>query len=528
MKNYLLLVLVAHCFFWTAKAQETVTFSSDIASIIYNNCSTCHRPGEIGPMPLTNFEEIRGWGSVIEYVTSIKYMPPWKPNRDYSSFLGERYLTDQEIEKISQWVNSGMPRGNAEDEPSFPDFPKGSQVGEPDLVLSFSQPYLHKGNNKDQYQIIVLPTGLQEDKILKAIELRPGNSKIVHHALFANDASGEAKILDAETPEYGYPGFGGFGVEASDNYPGYVPGARARIYPEGIGQTIKAGSDLLVQMHYAPVPADEKDSSTVNLFFADANENITRFVHQYIMLPFGNTLTNGPFIIQANQKKTFHGVYKVPFKVSLLGIAPHMHLLGKDWKVFTISPQGDTTNLIHIPEWDFNWQGLYNFKKFMVLERGTEIHAYATYDNTVNNPYNPNNPPKFVTWGEGTEDEMFYLPFAFVEYRSGDENVSFEEGTVTSVDGMNLKFPDNKLYPVFPNPARDNIVLGFSLNNVTNISLELIDINGRMVKSIIQNDHYPPGLHQIKANVGDLPPGTYYARLTGKNFVIAKPVSVLR
>ena len=508
----------------TVKGQ--ITFAEHIAPLIYSNCTECHRQGEIGPMPLSNYEEIKNWGEMIEYVTSIRYMPPWKPDRKFSKFLGERYLKEDEIQMISEWVADGMPRGDVAMEPNPPTFPSGSQVGEPDLVLSFKEPYTHKGNNQDQYQVFVLPTGLSEDRVLKAIELRPGNRRIVHHALFGSDITGEARILDEETPAYGYTNFGDFGVDLADNYPGYVPGAKPRVYPENVGQVLQAGSDLLIQMHYAPVPSDEQDSSTVNIFFADEEETIDRFVQFQVMLPFGRTLTNGPFFINANQKKTFHGVWTIPKKVSVLGVGPHMHLLGRDWTVLAISPEGDTTNMINIPDWDFNWQGFYFFPKYMVLDRGTQIHAYATYDNTTNNPSNPNNPPKWVSWGEGTEDEMYYLPFAFLDYRAGDENVSFEDEVVTSNENVSIHFPENKFYNIFPNPAKENITVGFSLKEHESIQMEVLDINGRVVLRPINNYFYNAGRHQARVDISQLSSGVYVLNIKGRKFVMSEQFTV--
>lgn len=497
-----------------AQGQGTPTFSGEIAPIIYDNCGVCHRPGEIGPMPLTSYQEVKNWGAMVKYVTSIRYMPPWKADRNYSSFLGERYLTEEEIQLIADWVDGGMPQGNPAEEPAFPQFPDGSQVGEPDLVLSFSESYTHQGDNRDQYQIFVLPTGLEEDKVLKSIELRPGNTRIVHHALFGLDTMGRARDRDAQTPEYGYEGFGGFGVPLADNFPGYVPGARPRLYPEGIGQRIYAGSDLLIQMHYAPIPADETDSSTVNLFFAGEDEAIDRFVQEHVMLPFGGTLTNGPFVMPAGTVKTFHGRFTVPAKVSLLGIAPHMHLLGQDWLVYAISPEGDTTNLISIPEWDFNWQGVYFFKRFVVLEPGTVVHAYATYDNTADNPLNPNDPPQFVTWGEGTADEMYYLPFLFVPYAPGDEDVVFEEDITTSLEEVQVQAPEHKLYPIFPNPSSSGeITVGFSLAYTTQVSLRLVSMQGQEVRRLLDGVSYAGGHYQEQIPVGGLAAGTYFVQL---------------
>ena len=195
-----------------------VNFSEHIAPIIYDNCTSCHRQGEVGPMPFTNYEEVSSWGGMIQYVTEIKYMPPWKPNMEYSHFVGERGLTDNEIQLIKDWVAAGTPQGDPNLEPPLPDFPSGSQLGTPDLVLEMSEDYFIEGNNQDDYRVFVLPTGLTEDKEIAAIEFRPGNRRAVHHALIAYDVDGEAAALDAQYPEYGYPSFGSFDVQTEGRF----------------------------------------------------------------------------------------------------------------------------------------------------------------------------------------------------------------------------------------------------------------------------------------------------------------------
>src|SRR6187551_233470 len=191
---------------------QDVTFTKDIAPIIYNNGTKCHRAGEIGPFPMTNYDEIKPWAPTIQYVTAIRYMPPWKADPEYSRFQGERFLTQEQIDLIAEWVDNGAPYGNASEEPDLPEFPTGSQIGTPDLVLSMAEGYEHYGGNKDEYRVFVLPTHLTEDKQISTVELRPGNAKILHHALFSFDDTGEARELDNADPKYGYDGFGGFGV----------------------------------------------------------------------------------------------------------------------------------------------------------------------------------------------------------------------------------------------------------------------------------------------------------------------------
>lgn len=524
-KYYFLPLLIA----FVLQANAQVNFSEHIAPIIYENCTTCHRPGEIGPMPLTNYDEVKNWASMIQYVTEINYMPPWKADTEFSNFIGERTLTDDQKQMITDWVTAGSPQGDPSLEPQLPDFPTGSQVGVPDLVLSFAENFEHYGGNQDEYRNFVLPTGLTENKDVDAIEIRPGNAAIVHHALFTYDVSGQARILDAQDSKYGYDGFGGFGVDAvfDKQFPAYTPGQKPRRYPQQMGQLLPAGADLLVQMHYAPTPFPEYDSSTINIFFKD--EPVERYVQNYVMLPFGNVLTNGPFVIPPNGTKTFHGVYRAPTDISLVSIFPHMHLLGKDWKVYAVSPnKADTINLVSIDDWDFNWQGNYNFKKFMVVKRNWEIHAYATYDNTASNPLNPNNPPAWMGWGENTTDEMFYLAVAYVNYQDGDENVVLEDVTTSTEDGPELVYPETKLYPIYPNPTDGNIRIGYQLASSGYTTLNLMDSQGKLIRKLIDNQFIALGNHSIDVNMNEFPQGIYYVNLNGKDFNITEGVSLIK
>jgi hypothetical protein len=201
--SFSFLFLFAFCYVGNAQ-----TFSEQVAAIIYTHCSNCHRPGEIGPFPLTNYEEVKDRAFTIKHVTESRYMPPWKPDPKYRNFQHENYLTDAEISILGKWVDAGMPQGDPSKEPRFPNFPSGSQIGIPDLVVSFAQKYVHKGDGRDEYRYFVLPTNLTEDKELVALEMRPGNTKIVHHTLFWADNTGAARAEDAKTPEYGYTGGG--------------------------------------------------------------------------------------------------------------------------------------------------------------------------------------------------------------------------------------------------------------------------------------------------------------------------------
>lgn len=508
----------------SAQAFAQVTFTKDIAPIIYNNCTTCHRPGEIGPFSMTNYNEIAPWAPMIKYVTSIHYMPPWKADPTYSRFQGERFLTQEQIDLIASWADNGAPYGNAAEEPSLPEFPTGSQIGTPDLVLSMSESFVHQGGNQDEYRVFVLPTGLTEDKQVSTMELRPGNPKVLHHALISSDNTGTARDLDAADPAYGYDGFGGFGVDDAMGkmFPGYVPGQKPIHYPEGIGKVLSAGSDVIMQVHYGPSPVQTKDSSTLNIFFK--KEPVVRQTENFIFLPFFPLLQNDLFIMPANTVKTFHCEYTVPIKVSLYAIWPHAHLLNQSYEVYSVTPGGDTTNLIRIPEWDFNWQGSYNFKKFIVIEPGTTIHAYATYDNTVNNPSNPNSPPAFVTWGEKTTDEMLFLPISFVPYFPGDEHIVFEEQTTGTEDPVG--FVKHYLGPVVPNPAHDVAHVNFVLEHPDHITLRVLDMQGNVIRTIAADDWTSAGAHTRNIDLNQWPSGAYFVQLLGTNFTQAQKLVV--
>ena len=463
---------------------ETPTFSEHISPIIYNNCTSCHRTGEIGPMPFTNYSEIAAYAAAIQYVTQSRYMPPWQPDPNYSRHIGERVLTQNEIDLISQWVNAGSPQGDSALEAPMPDFPEGSALGTPDLVLTMAEPFTIRGNNRDQYQVFVIPTHFEEDREIAAVEFRPGNRQIVHHALLAADTTGTARQKDLETPEYGYESFGGFGAPTAVNLPAYTPGAHTVTFPHGVGQILPKNADLLIQVHYAPWPIAESDQSSVNIFFK--KESVEREVNLVPILPFSsntmkaifnnsdeqslsrildllktigielslNDLINlvtsvnrlfgetspvekleidDRFIIPSNQIKTFRATLTINRDISLMSIYPHMHLLGKSWEVYAIDPQGNRTNLIRIEDWDFNWQGSYTFTHFQKITAGSQIHALATYNNTSDNPLNPNNPPRNMTWGEKTTDEMLIVSMQYVPYQQGDENIALDTGASNTI-----------------------------------------------------------------------------------------------
>ena len=530
MKKFTL--LFALIVFVLTQGQTQVTFAKDIAPIIFNHCSSCHRPGEIGPFSLTNYQEVSVWAPTIRYVTANKIMPPWKADPTYSRFMDENYLSDEQIKLIGDWVDAGTPMGNMQDMPPFPDFPENSLMGEPDLVLTFERSYEHKGNGKDEYRYFVLPTGLTQNKKVKAIELRPSNTKIVHHALFFSDVSGKTRTYDLQTPEYGFsayenPDFDVFEVINRDQYPGYVPGQKPRRYPDGLAKDMLANSDLVIQMHYAPWSVNETDSSTVNIFFADDTEIIDRNVKDYIMLPTNLVGGASTFFLSPNQVKKFEGTYTLPIDVSLIGIFPHMHYLGKNWEVYIENTDGSKTNLIRINDWDFNWQGGYYFDRYKIAKKGSKIHAFATYDNSTNNPANPSSPPKFVTWGEGSKDEMYYLPLLYVPYKAGDENVVFEDNT-SGVYDVNSSVFKTSLYP---NPiSRNNTSpshLRFELTGGGPVTIQMFNTEGQLIRTYCKNEYFPTGNNIYHIEPTHVKQGLYFVKISTTKQTATLPLQIV-
>ncbi|MEO1261879.1 MAG: T9SS type A sorting domain-containing protein [Bacteroidota bacterium] len=516
------------------KAQ--VNFSEHIAPIIYENCTSCHRQGEVGPMSLASYEEVSSWAPMIEYVTAIKYMPPFPPDVNYSHFLYEKSLTDEQIQMIGDWVDAGTPQGNPDLEPPLPVFPTGSQIGTPDLVLTMEEAHTVVGNNQDDYRVFVLPTGFTEDKEIAAIEFRPGNNRAVHHALIAYDVSGEAAAKDAATPEYGYYSFGDFGVDAAAYSTwGYVPGTSPLVYPEGIGEIIPAGADLLIQVHYAPLPTDETDQSSVNIFFKKTDDPITREVRQASVTPFNLPGGFPDFVIPANEEKTFvaESLYEddswtpgIDYDISLISIEPHSHYLGKSYEIFAVTPQNDTINIINIPEWDFNWQGSYTFHNMKKIPANSTWHTISSYDNTDSNPANPTNPPIDVTWGEGTEDEMLLVGVYFIPYEEGDEDIDMNVLDMITSNQTAASSPNNLLHPPIPNPAKNSLTVSFTLEQREQLQLNLIDMLGRKVMVISASKIWTEGDHAIPVNVSKIKSGQYLIELKGEDYTVTQKIII--
>lgn len=488
-------------------AAETPTWSSDVAKIIYANCTSCHRSGEIAPFPLVTYDDVSDVAYSVKRAVQEREMPPWPPAKGHGTYVGNRSLSDADIETITKWVDGGMPAGDLASAPKPPTFPEGSQLGTPDLVLPMNEMWTVQSNYKDVYRFFVLPTKLLQDRSVKAIEFRPGNASVVHHVLYFLDTTGTARKKDAEDPLPGYSGFGDPGFESAVSFLGWVPGAQTRFYPPTIGSTMYKNSDLVIQVHYAPSKTEQTDRSHVNVFFHSADE--VRQVQEFAMNP-RQLVAGQSFQIPANKVQSFTTTFTVPYEISVVGIAPHMHLLGKNCRAYATTPKGDTIRLISVPQWDFHWQGGYTFKNPVRVPRGSKLIYEATYDNTMNNLENPNNPPKLVRWGESTTDEMLLCYFHWLPYQAGDEQLDMETKLPTSVDNVTTGAPF--AIEAWPSIATETIRLSIESDVERAIALEVIDSRGSAVSLQTDRHSIPQGVSTLTIPVENLATGIYLVR----------------
>ena len=383
-----------------AARSKEITYTKDIAPILWKNCAGCHRPGEVGPFSLLTYEDASKRADFLVEITASRRMPPWKPEPGIVKFMDERRLSDDEISLISQWAANGAPHGNPQDLPEQPQFHEGWQLGEPDLVLKMSDPFEIPASGSDVYRCFVVPMPSEKDQMVSAIEFRPGNRKVVHHAILFLDANGVARKRDGEDGKHGYPSFGGPGIIPTGGLGAWVPGATPRFLPDGIVKYVKKGSDLVMQLHYHPSGKPETDQSVVGVYFS--KKPVKKIVTGIaIAQPKLKILANDP------HAQVLAECQPLPVDVNVLGISPHMHNLGREFKVTAEVPgKTEEVALIWIKDWDFNWQGAYQFEEPLRLPKGSKIKVQAFYDNSEANPKNPNNPPKTIRWGEQTSDEM--------------------------------------------------------------------------------------------------------------------------
>jgi hypothetical protein len=476
-------ITLALMFVGTAAQSQIATWNNNIACILYTRCTSCHNDGGIAPFSLMTYGDATAAAFGMQHAVNTGSMPPWPPDPNYRSFAHERVLTQQEIDLINNWVNNGMPEGNGVP-PMPPVYTSNEEIASPDLVITMPNFTVSTVGN-DVYRCFVIPSGLLQDRYIKEIEVVPGNREAVHHVLVYQDVSNTPAMLDAADPGPGYTSFGGTGSNTSVLINGWVPGQRKKVYPGSMGVKIPAGANIVMQVHYPATANGQQDQTNVNIKYTSGTVREVA-----IAAPLHHSALNeGPLIIPANQTRTFTANYQVPAaNITILDVAPHMHLIGKSIKAWAVTPLGVNIPLIDIPEWNFHWQGFYDFRQPLRIPAGSMLYSTATYDNTTANPNNPNSPPQMVTVGEATDDEMMLVYFSYTIHFPGDENIVIDTSTTVqthnncdfSVVGLSdASVPD--AFGTWPNPTDGLVQLG--LPTGFDGIIRVTDIAGRMVMS---------------------------------------------
>lgn len=430
---YRLLCLFSLLFFADALLAQEVTFNSDIAPIIHKNCTPCHRSGEAAPFELITYNDVAKRASFIKEVVTTGYMPPWKPDPHYTEFANERKLSAADINLIRKWVDANAPEGKGK-APKPPVFIAGTQYNrKPDLVLSIDKPYLVKGDNQERFLVFKIPFELADSMNVEAIEFVSSNKQTIHHANFAFHPVEED--IDIKTPapfvnltedsRTNYDQYLPFKKKMT-YYGGWIPGTTYESYPKDMGWVMPKRGVVLLTIHYAPIAKDDDNLSSINVFFKKTPIKRPVKVISIGSGGIGEKEIDPFFFIPAGQVKTFKVKVTTPvMDQSLMYVWPHMHLLGKSFRAYAVTPTGDTIKLVSIPDWDFRWQEIYRFKNLVKIPEKSVLIVEGTYDNTANNPDNPNNPPKMV-FSSGdmkSTDEMMTLLMVFLPYQPGDETL---------------------------------------------------------------------------------------------------------
>lgn len=403
---------------------EDVTYHRDVAPILQKHCQGCHRTGDVGPFALTDYKQAVNWASDIVHYTQSKEMPPWKPTGGVE-FRNARALTIKELDTLAAWEKAGCPEGDLKDAPVPLKLTDGWRFGEPDLVLEVPEDFHIGAAGKDEFRVFVLPAGLKEDKYVVAYEVKPGNATVVHHTLNYFDASGTARKLEekeklrekkADEKDRG-PGYSvamGIGfmpqlvkpprpeVPAVGSIGGWAPGQLGVRYPEGSGTLLPKESDILMQVHYHRTGKPEKDRTKIGLYFAK----------EPVKKPWNTMVITGmsplSYIPADKVQHVEKGAGYLAADATIHSVMPHMHLLGKSVKITMTPPDGTPQVLVDITDWDYNWQETYWLAKPIPAKKGTKFEIEAVFDNSAKNPNNPSVPPKLVTFGEETTNEMLF------------------------------------------------------------------------------------------------------------------------
>ena len=412
-----------------AAAPRAVTFSRDIQPIVSASCVSCHRPEGSAPFSLLTYADVKEHAGAIVKATNSRYMPPWKPEPGVGDFVGVRRLSDQQIALFERWTSGGLLEGTASTA-APPPASGGWRLGPPDLVLTMPAYTLRAGGD-DMYRHFVLPLPLSIRRYVKAWELRPGNLRVVHHATMEVDSTGMSRHLDEQDPAPGYEGLIAHTSMAPDGYfLDWAPGHTPYVAPDGMAFPVEANSDMVLMLHLRPSGKEEVVQASIGLYFTNTPPTrvpaLLRLTRQDMQIPAGES----KYVVTTS--------YRLPVDVDLYTVQPHAHNLAREIEGTATLPDGSIKRLLSIKDWDFNWQDVYRYVTPVPLPAGTSVTMRWTYDNSAGNRRNPNQPPKPVTFGQRTSDEMAELWFQVLP-RNQTDRAALTRGMLTAQTFENIK-----------------------------------------------------------------------------------------
>ncbi len=514
----LFLLFLSFGFFHQLSAQ---LFYKDVAGVFYARCTSCHHQGS-NDFPFMNYTQTSGSAATIQAYLNLGIMPPWNADTSYTRFQHERIITASEKQKVLSWIASGALPGDTTQAPPAPVYSSAYQLaGNADLTLGIGT-FTSTATSNDMYYCFSIPSGLTQDRIIRAFEIVPGNPAIVHHAVVTADTTG---IYNSNLSGFCYNIPGNLGIGT------YAPGTRATVFPSQsplkAGIRLKAGSKIIIQMHHPAGSAGEVDSTKIRLYFYPIGETGIRPI--YSETPLQNWNMN----ILANTSATYSAYYPspslgLPIPISAFAVMPHSHLLCKSILMYAVNPGIDTVKLIRINNWDFEWQDYYSFNKLVKIPAGYKLYAKHVFDNTSNNPNNPNNPPINVSAGTGTNDEMLFDGMLFLYYQPGDELIDVKSIIANDpllATGIKQFGSDaNEIKAMaFPNPFTEETEIRYLLNTSSEIKIEIHDLQGRRIAMYLSPEKQVPGM-QIwawdgkNAEAVPVPEGVYVLKLNVNGF----------
>ncbi|HXB11757.1 MAG TPA: T9SS type A sorting domain-containing protein [Bacteroidia bacterium] len=502
-----LIISVFFISFFTSISIAQVTYK-DVAPIFYSRCTSCHNQYSHG-VPLLNYSEVLSYASTIRSYLNTDYMPPWKPDTNYTRFTHEHIITQTEKTAILNWIANGAAKGDTTLAPTAPVYTRYQLAGTPNLELKIPT-FVSNASTTDSHISFALPTGLTQDNIIRAFEVVAGNPSIVHHVVISIDTTG--------TQTSNLTGNNAFPPSGNIIIGGYAPGANPCVYPGQtslkIGSKLKAGSNIMLNIHYPAGTAGQVDSTKIRIYFYPTGTSGVRLIKI-------TGMKNGTLNIPANTVDTFTAQSATITKaMSIFSTFPHSHYLCTQVLNYACTPT-DTIPLIKINNWDFNFQGYYTFRRLVKVDASYKLFAKHVYDNTTQNPNNPSNPPVNVVFGPSSSNEMLLDTYLYIDYQPGDEFINVD--SLLSQDSLlatsikqNMPFAKNINNYVYPNPNKGFFIIS---SDEGSKFIEISDMLGNVIYQTTSDEenHY--------VNLADKsPPGVYFVKITS----VTNRISVMK